>query len=60
MIDERVIVELLKKLPTLRGDQISDVLLLINDAWKGDDAEEIAKTLLEIVEPERIGRIKWM
>lgn len=65
MLNEKFLVEFLRKLEGLRGDQFEDVHDLIHLAWKcKDDSEEgnkeqIAKTLLEVMEPERIGKVKF-
>ena len=63
MIDDKAMVEFLTKLKKVRGDQFASIKELIWDAWSCDgvdgNPDEIAKTILEIIEPERIGKLKF-
>lgn len=61
MIEDRMLVEFLVKLKGLGAEQCGDVLGLISDAAAYQDERgnpvEIAKTILEILEPERVGKV---
>lgn len=64
MIDDKAMTEFITKLKKIRGDQFTEIVGLINEAWRFNDErgnpEEITKTILEIVEPERIGRVRFL
>lgn len=66
MLDEKVVVELIEKLRALfenDANGAADVLDVLRASYledKGEPVEEIAKTICEILEPERIGGIKWL
>jgi len=66
MLDENVVTELIEKLrirATADLDSASDVLDVLRASYWEDakqPANEIAKTVCEILEPERIGKIRWL
>jgi hypothetical protein len=66
MLDEKVVVELIEKLRALfekDANGAADVLDVLRASYledKGEPVEEIAKTICEILEPERIGGINWL
>lgn len=61
MLDETVLAEFVKK---LRASKVrSDVIELLGISCRQDrdeDPKEIAKTILEMLEPERLGGIVWV
>lgn len=66
MLDETIVTELIEKLRIMEAEDPSaakDVLHLLESSYtieKYEPAAEIAKTICEILEPERLGTIRWM
>jgi hypothetical protein len=66
MLDENVVAELIEKLRARALDDLdsaSDVLDVLRASYWEDAKQpvnEIAKTVCEILEPERIGKLKWL
>lgn len=62
-LDEAFMIDCISKIKKLGSDQLQDIVGLIQDAWNFADERgnptEIAKTILEILEPERVGKIVW-
>jgi hypothetical protein len=62
-----VLIDVLQKLKTAVGERrfsIADMVELLVDACYGreehGDIPEIAETILEILEPDRIGHVRWV
>lgn len=66
MLDEKMVAELIVKLRATAeedADSASDVLDVLCASYREDrnePAEEIAKTVCELLEPERVGGINWL
>lgn len=66
MLDEKMVAEFVEKLRAMAEedpDAARDVLEVLGASYgsdKKEPVEEIAKTLCEILEPERLGGIVWV
>jgi formylmethanofuran dehydrogenase subunit E len=66
MLDEKMVAELIEKLRARAEDNpevAKDVLEVLTASYgqdKNEPAREIAKTVCELLEPERIGPLLWI